>query len=67
MPAQTSSAANHPRLLSEISRIFDQTQASTANHRKNYVALYKIHLELAQHTEELPKGRNKLTGWLDGY
>ena len=65
-PAQTpSSAANHPRLLSEISHIFDQTQISTSNHRKNYVALYKIHLELAQYTEEHSKGRIKLTGWLD--
>jgi condensin complex subunit 3 len=67
MPAPASSAANHPRLLSEISRIFDETQVSTANHSKNHVALYKIHFELAQYTEELPKRRKKLTGWLDGY
>ncbi|KIM49317.1 hypothetical protein M413DRAFT_438505, partial [Hebeloma cylindrosporum] len=54
--------ANYSHLLSQISHIFDQTEVSTDNHRKNYVALYKIHLELAQYTEELPKGRVKLTG-----
>jgi condensin complex subunit 3 len=66
-PVKTPSRdANYPRLLSEISHIFDQAQVSAANHRKNYVALYKIHLELAQYTEEYSKGRMKLTGRLVG-
>ncbi|KAF8965273.1 nuclear condensing complex subunit [Flammula alnicola] len=45
------------QLLSSISYIFDQAQASTSNHRKNYVALYKVQTELAQYTEEVRGGK----------
>ncbi|KAF8906012.1 nuclear condensing complex subunit [Gymnopilus junonius] len=46
-----------------VRRIFDQAQISYANHRKNHVALFKLHTEYAAHKEFLNKGRSmKLTG-----
>lgn len=44
-----------------ISPIFQQVQLTTANHRKNLVALLKIHTHCAKYTEKTPKG-TKLTG-----
>ncbi|KAG1847661.1 nuclear condensing complex subunit [Suillus subalutaceus] len=44
-------------------KIFDQVQNSTANHQKNIVALYKLHLDAANFTEPVHDGRSiKLTG-----
>jgi condensin complex subunit 3 len=40
----------------EIPKIFDQVQNSTANHQKNYVALFKLHSEAAQVTEPRDRG-----------
>ena len=40
----------------EIPKIFDQAQVSTANHQKNYVALFKLHSEAAQVTEPKDRG-----------
>jgi condensin complex subunit 3 len=40
----------------EIPKIFDQVQNSTANHQKNYVALFKLHSEAAQVTEPRDQG-----------
>ncbi|KDR81425.1 hypothetical protein GALMADRAFT_239313 [Galerina marginata CBS 339.88] len=46
-----------------IAHIFEQAQVSTANHRKNCVALHKLHCEFADYKELLNKGRlQKLTG-----
>ncbi|KAJ6631026.1 nuclear condensing complex subunit [Mycena sp. CBHHK59/15] len=59
MPARTLPAGVD--LQTAVPRIFDQTQNSTANHQKNFVALYKLHLEAAQRTEKVPDGF-KLTG-----
>lgn len=44
-----------------IPPIFEQVQHTTANHRKNLVALRKIHENAAEFTEKTPKG-TKLTG-----
>lgn len=55
----------HPNVSASehIPRIFNQVQDSIANHKKNYVALHKIQAELAEHTEDLQKGKLvKLTG-----
>lgn len=50
-------------LEQSVSRIFNQVQESTTNHKKNFVALHKIQVELAGYTEELQKGKLvKLTG-----
>ncbi|PFH49328.1 hypothetical protein AMATHDRAFT_147847 [Amanita thiersii Skay4041] len=50
-------------LETAVPRIFDQAQVSTANHQKNFVALYKLHTEAAQHTETVKNGRGvKLVG-----
>ncbi|KAG8843652.1 hypothetical protein FRB96_003876 [Tulasnella sp. 330] len=40
-----------------IAPIFQQAQFTLANHRKNVVSLHKIHVEAAQITETLSKGR----------
>ncbi|KAG8897239.1 hypothetical protein FRB99_008349, partial [Tulasnella sp. 403] len=46
-----------------IAPIFQQAQLSLANHRKNVVSLYKLHVQASQITETLPKGRGvQLTG-----
>ena len=50
-------------LEKSILRIFNQVQDSVANHKKNYVALHKVQAELAEHTEELQKGK---LAWLTG-
>ena len=51
--------------LEHIPRIFNQVQDSSANHKKNHVALHKIQAELAEHTEELQKWKLvRLTGEL---
>ena len=64
MPARTQQP-NEFALEQCIPRIFNQVQDSAANHKKNHVALHKIHAELAEHTEELQKGKLvKLTGEL---
>ncbi|EPQ52389.1 chromosome condensation complex protein [Gloeophyllum trabeum ATCC 11539] len=55
MPARTLSSLEE--ISSSIPKIFDQAQVSTANHQKNYVALYKLHLEASKHTEPINKGR----------
>lgn len=39
-----------------ISKIFDQVQTSTSNHRKNHVALYKLHIELAAIKKSIKNG-----------
>ncbi|KAL4072446.1 nuclear condensing complex subunit [Scleroderma yunnanense] len=61
MLARTSSLAE--TLSASIPRIFDQAQNTTANHQKNVVALYKIHIDAATFTESVHNGRSiKLTG-----
>ena len=63
MPARTRQP--NESALEHIPRIFNQVQESAANHKKNHVALHKIQAELAEHTEELQKGKLvKLTGEL---
>lgn len=59
------SRALQPKEFAEqsIPRIFNQVQDSAANHKKNYVALHKVQAELAEHIEELQKGKLvRLTG-----
>lgn len=65
MPGKTRAAKTLalPDLLSDIPKILDQAQLSTANHQKNYVALYKLHFEAACLTESTGDGKIlKLTG-----
>ncbi|KAG8985209.1 hypothetical protein FRB93_006052 [Tulasnella sp. JGI-2019a] len=46
-----------------IAPIFQQAQFTLANHRKNVVSLHRIHVQAAEITETLPKGRGiQLTG-----
>ena len=46
-----------------VPKIFEQAQVSTANHQKNFVALYKLHSEAATFTDLVQDGRSlKLVG-----
>ncbi|KAJ7086065.1 nuclear condensing complex subunit [Mycena belliarum] len=58
MPARTLPALN---LQTAVPHIFEQVQATTANHQKNLVALHKLHLEAARKTEQVGNG-HKLVG-----
>ncbi|OCH93098.1 hypothetical protein OBBRIDRAFT_725376 [Obba rivulosa] len=50
-------------LRSSLPKIFDQAQNTTANHQKNFVALYKLQADAATHTEAVQNGKSiKLTG-----
>ncbi|KAG1823715.1 nuclear condensing complex subunit [Suillus subaureus] len=61
MPGLVSSVEEN--LTASVPKIFDQVQNSTANHQKNIVALYKLHLDAASFTEPVHDGRSlKLTG-----
>jgi len=61
MPGRVSSVEE--TLTASVPKIFDQVQNSTANHQKNIVALYKLHLDAAGFTEPVHDGRSiKLTG-----
>lgn len=56
-----SAALNLDNLADSVAPIFQQAQFSLANHRKNVVALHKIHEQAAEITEA--KGKNvQLTG-----
>ncbi|TDL22781.1 ARM repeat-containing protein [Rickenella mellea] len=60
MPAKTSSLVSLPEVLPKI---FEQAQVSTANHKKNFVALSKLQLDAALHTESTDDGKSlQLTG-----
>lgn len=56
-----SAAPSLDALTGNISSFFSETQHTLANHRKNAVALHRIHTQCAQVTEETPRG-TKLTG-----
>lgn len=46
-----------------IPKIFEQVQNTSANHQKNYVALYKLHLEAAKEVQSVQNGASiKLVG-----
>ncbi|KAI6131286.1 nuclear condensing complex subunit [Pisolithus croceorrhizus] len=61
MPARTNPLTE--ALSVSIPKIFDQVQNTTANHQKNIVALYKIHIDASAFTESVHNGRAiKLTG-----
>ena len=51
------------KIWPDMSKIFDQVGVSIANHGKNFVALYKTHIDAAQRTKEVHNGRSvKLFG-----
>ncbi|TFK38229.1 nuclear condensing complex subunit [Crucibulum laeve] len=59
MPGRVSQAADSPLTLlrAAIPKIFDQAQVSANNHQKNFVALYKLHIEGSKHTELVRNGQ----------
>ena len=63
MPARVRQPFSLDDLPSNVAKIFDQAQSTTANHQKNLVALYKLQTESATHTERVHRGKSlKLTG-----
>ncbi|KAJ3515967.1 hypothetical protein NLJ89_g1427 [Agrocybe chaxingu] len=66
MPARTQTPLTPDETLvhASVGHVFGQAAASVANHRKNFVALHKIHLELSAYKEAVNKKGNKfkLTG-----
>ncbi|KAI0634669.1 nuclear condensing complex subunit [Trametes polyzona] len=63
MPARTPAPFDLESLKSALPKIFDQAQTTTANHQKNFVALYKLHSDAAAITEPVQNGKSfKLTG-----
>ena len=61
MPARTAFSLDD--LSTNIPKIFEQVQNTTANHQKNYVALYKLHCEAAKEVESVQNGSSvKLIG-----
>ena len=59
MPARTASVLD--TLPPAIAKVFDQAQSSTANHQKNFVVLFKLHVEAATFKESIETGV-RLTG-----
>lgn len=50
-------------LPTELPKIFEQVQLTSANHQKNFVALYKLQAEAAKITESVQNGKSiKLVG-----
>lgn len=45
-----------------VANVFNQVQASLANHKKNCVTLYKLHVQAAGHIESTSKATVKLVG-----
>ncbi|KAF9235537.1 hypothetical protein BU15DRAFT_77936 [Melanogaster broomeanus] len=61
MPARTTSVEE--TVSTNLSKIFDQAQNTTANHQKNVVALHKIQIDAAAFTESVHNGKSiKMTG-----
>jgi len=64
MPSRTLPTSSVPdSLATSIPKAFEQAQTSSANHQKNFVALHKLHVDAAKHTESVNNGNSiKLTG-----
>ncbi|KAA1474990.1 ARM repeat-containing protein [Dentipellis sp. KUC8613] len=60
MPARTT-APPMEVMATAIPKAFDQAQSSMATHQKNFIALHKVHAEVATITEEVHSGM-KLVG-----
>ncbi|PSR90834.1 hypothetical protein PHLCEN_2v4803 [Hermanssonia centrifuga] len=61
MPARTVFSLDD--LSTSVPKIFQQVQLTTANHQKNYIALYKLQTDAAKQRENVQNGRSvKLTG-----
>ncbi|CAA7267951.1 unnamed protein product [Cyclocybe aegerita] len=62
MPARTQTPQTPDETLvhASVGHVFGQAAASVANHRKNFVALHKIHMELATCKEVVNKKGNKV-------
>ncbi|KAI9060468.1 hypothetical protein FKP32DRAFT_1025015 [Trametes sanguinea] len=47
MPAKPPASFDLESLRTALPKIFDRAQTTTANHQKNFVALYKLHSDAA--------------------
>ncbi|KZT66150.1 hypothetical protein DAEQUDRAFT_730656 [Daedalea quercina L-15889] len=63
MPTRVKQPADIDTITSSIPKVFEQVQSTTANHQKNYIALYKLHSDAATHTQSVQNGKStKLIG-----
>ncbi|TBU47907.1 nuclear condensing complex subunit [Dichomitus squalens] len=63
MPARNAAPFDLESLNAALPKIFDQVQNTSANHQKNYVALYKLHREAEQVKSSVQNDRStKLVG-----
>ncbi len=63
MPARTAAPFDLESLNTALPKIFDQVQNTTANHQKNFIALYKLQSDAANIKEPVQRGKSdKLTG-----
>jgi condensin complex subunit 3 len=63
MAPRTSDSGILESLSHNVSEIFDQAQGSAASHRKNCIALHKLHIRAASITQAVNKGESlELTG-----
>ncbi|KAH9918855.1 uncharacterized protein B0H18DRAFT_937624 [Fomitopsis serialis] len=63
MPARTTAPADIETIAGFIPKVFEQVQYTVANHQKNHIALYKLHLDAATHTQSVQNGKSiKLIG-----
>ena len=63
MPARNAAPFDLESLKAALPKIFDQVQNTSANHQKNYVALYKLHREAEQIKASVQNDRSsKLVG-----
>lgn len=63
MPARTAAPFDLDSLKTALPKIFDQVQNTTANHQKNFIALYKLQSDAANIKEPVQRGKSdKLTG-----
>ena len=58
MPARTPVPFDLDSLKSALPKIFDQAQNTTANHQKNFIALYKLQSEAASIKVPVQNGKS---------
>ncbi|PIL28240.1 hypothetical protein GSI_09652 [Ganoderma sinense ZZ0214-1] len=63
MPARNAAPFDLESLKTALPKIFDQVQNTTANHQKNFIALYKLHTEADKIQTPAQNGRStKIVG-----
>ena len=63
MPARNTAPFDLDSLKTSLPKIFDQVQNTTANHQKNFIALYKLHTDAEKVQQSAQNGKStKIVG-----